>query len=172
MQLQLSARERRMKNEHPPEGIRVDVPGSGPLVLTHLLLDFTGTLSLDGRLLPGVAERLKELGAKLHITVLTADTFGTAARQLAGLPVTLHLIQNGRDKADFMTQVPCSQTVAAGNGRNDVAMIRMAAVGVAVVGPEGCAGELIAAAKVVCRDILDVFDMLCEPLRLKATLRE
>ncbi|RJQ80619.1 MAG: ATPase P [Desulfobacteraceae bacterium] len=161
-----------MNTEPRQAGIHVDVPGSGPLVLTHLILDFTGTLSLDGHLLPGVAERLRELGNQLSITVLTADTFGTAARQLEGLPVTLRHIQTGRDKADFMAGLPCSQTAAVGNGRNDVAMVRMAALGVAVIGPEGCAGELVAAAKVVCRDILDIFDLLRRPLRLKATLRE
>jgi soluble P-type ATPase len=48
----------------------------------------------------------------------------------------------------------------------------MAALGIAVVGPEGCSGELIAAARVVCRDILDALDLLQNPLRLKATLRE
>lgn len=161
-----------MQTEAPHEGILVDVPGNGSLRLTRLILDFTGTLSLDGQLLPGVAERLKALGDRLRITVLTADTFGTAAGQLEGLPVTLHRIRTGRDKADFMAGLQCAEAVAVGNGRNDVAMVRMAAVGVAVIGPEGCAGELIAAAKVVCRDILDVFDLLREPLRLKATLRE
>lgn len=160
-----------MPTESMPKGIHVDVPGREPLHLTHLILDFTGTLSLDGQLLPGVADRLIALGETMTITVLTADTFGTAAKQLEGL-VTLHHIQTGSDKADFMAGLPRAATVAVGNGRNDVAMVRMAAVGVAVVGPEGCAGELVAAADVVCRDILDVFDLLREPLRLKATLRE
>jgi soluble P-type ATPase len=161
-----------MPTEPIPEGIHIDVPGREPLRLTHLILDFTGTLSLDGQLLPGVTESLIALGETMLITVLTADTFGTAARELEGLPVTLHHIRTGRDKADFMAGLQRSATVAVGNGRNDVDMVRMAAVGVAVVGPEGCAGELIAAADVVCRDILDVFGLLREPLRLKATLRE
>jgi soluble P-type ATPase len=103
---------------------------------------------------------------------LTADTFGTAAKQLAGLPLTLHLIQTGRDKANFMAGLDCTQTAAIGNGRNDVAMIRLAALGVAVIGPEGCAGELIAAANVVTGDILAALDLLRQPLRLKATLRD
>jgi soluble P-type ATPase len=153
-------------------GIRVDVPGSGPLHLRHLLLDFTGTLSLDGQLLPGVAERLEVLGRVLQVTVLTADTFGTAAGQLEGLPLVLHPIRTGRDKADFLAGLNPTQTAAVGNGRNDAAMVRMAALGIAVVGPEGCSGELIAAARVVCRDILDALDLLRNPLRLKATLRE
>jgi len=142
------------------------------LTLTQLVLDFTGTLSCDGVLLPGVAERLKELGRKLSITVLTADTFGTAAEQLQGLPVALHHIQTGRDKAEFIAGLKSSETAAIGNGRNDVAMVRMAALGIAVIGPEGCAGELIAVAKVVSRDILEALDLLLKLLRIKATLRD
>ena len=153
-------------------GIHVDVPGGQPLTLTHLLLDFTGTLSCDGVLLPGVGERLKQLGEKLDITVLTADTFGTAARQVEGLPVAFHRIQTGRDKANFVRGLSSSGIASIGNGRNDAEMVRMSAVGIAVVGPEGCSGELIASAKVVCRDILDALDLLLNPLRLKATLRD
>ncbi|MFZ3045836.1 MAG: hypothetical protein WA151_07970 [Desulfatirhabdiaceae bacterium] len=51
-------------------------------------------------------------------------------------------------------------------------MVQMACLRIAVVGPEGCAGELIAVARVVCRDILDAPDLLQNPLRIKATIRE
>lgn len=153
-------------------GIHVDVPGGQSLTLTHLLLDFTGTLSCDGVLLPGVAERLKQLGEKLDIIVLTADTFGTAAKQVEGLPVAFRRIQNGRDKADFVRGLSSSGIASIGNGRNDVEMVKMSTVGIAVVGPEGCSGELVAVAKVVCRDILDALDLLLNPLRIKATLRD
>jgi len=153
-------------------GIQVEMPVNRTLALTHLLLDFTGTLSCDGALLPGVAERLTKLGQKLNITVLTADTFGTAAKQIEGLPVTFHLIQTGRDKADFITGLTSSGIAAVGNGRNDIEMVKMATLGIAVMGPEGCSGELIAVAKVVCRDILDALDLLLNPLRIKATLRD
>jgi soluble P-type ATPase len=152
--------------------IQVEIPGGPPLRITRLVLDFTGTLSCDGVLVPGVAERLRELGEKLEITVLTADTFGTATQQLAGLPLTLHHIQSGADKQKFMAALDCATIAAVGNGRNDVAMVRMAGLGVAVIAPEACAGELIAVAKVVCRDILAALDLLLKPLRLKATLRD
>ena len=56
-------------------GTRAEIPGGEPLVLTRLLLDFTGTLSCDGVLLPGVAQRLKQLGQDLRITALTALNF-------------------------------------------------------------------------------------------------
>jgi soluble P-type ATPase len=41
-------------------GIEIELPGESPIVLMHLVLDFTGTLSFDGKLLPGVDKALKE----------------------------------------------------------------------------------------------------------------
>jgi soluble P-type ATPase len=152
-------------------GIRVEVHGSEPLVLTRLLLDFTGTLSCDGVLLPGVSKCLEALWQKLRIAVLTADTFGSAAKQLEGLPVELQRIQTGQDKVNFLADLNSSETAAVGNGRNDVGMVHGAVLGIAVIGPEGCYAELVGAAKVVCHDILTALDLLLHPLRLKATLR-
>jgi len=39
----------------------LDIPGFGLIKLEHLVSDFTGTLSVDGRLLPGVKKRLNEI---------------------------------------------------------------------------------------------------------------
>ncbi len=36
----------------------LDIPGFGLIKLEHLVSDFTGTLSVDGVLLPGVKKRL------------------------------------------------------------------------------------------------------------------
>lgn len=153
-------------------GIKLAIPGSETLHIRQLVLDFTGTLSCDGILLPGVADLLHTLSRYVTITVLTADTFGKAAGQLESLPVTLQLIQTGRDKAVFMSGLKKSETAAIGNGRNDVDMIRMAGLGIAVIGPEGCAGELIAAAAIVCQSITAALELLLHPLRVKATLRD
>jgi soluble P-type ATPase len=153
-------------------GIRVVLPGRGEVLLSHLVLDFTGTLSLDGALLPGVAERLHGLAKRLRITVLTADTFGMAKQALDGLPVDVRIIRTGADKAAFVHECGADQTVAIGNGRNDVAMVKAAALGIAVIGPEGAARELIAVADIVVRDIHEALDLLENPLRIKATLRD
>lgn len=152
-------------------GIYLDVPGIQPLSLKYLLLDYTGTLSFDGILIPGVAERLEKLSQNLHITVLTADTFGKAAEQLEGSPVGFKLIRTGQDKVDFLSSLNSSETIAIGNGYNDIGMVNMSALGIAIIGPEGCHTGLIAAAKVVCNDILNALDLLQNPLRLKATMR-
>ena len=41
--------------------ISISIPGSGSLNLDHLVLDYNGTLAVDGVLLPGVKETLQSL---------------------------------------------------------------------------------------------------------------
>jgi len=155
-----------------PPPLRITVPGGRDLALNDLVLDFNGTLALDGQLLPGVGERLRELAKVLRVHVLTADTHGTATQALAGLPLKLHLIQRGTDKRAFAEELGAAGVVAVGNGRNDVAMLEVAALGVAVTGPEGAAGDALAAADIVVPDIRAALELLLHPLRVTATLRE
>jgi P-type E1-E2 ATPase len=154
------------------EGVVLKLPGEKPLEITDLVLDFTGTLALDGKVLPGVAERLKTLAERMRIVVLTADTFGTARSVLKNLPVEVHVVETGSDKEiDIVRTIGASKLAVIGNGRNDVPMMNLAALGIAVIGPEGCAPKLLTIAHVVTRDITEALDLLTNPLRLKATLR-
>jgi soluble P-type ATPase len=155
-----------------PSGVNVEMPGEITGLFTDLVLDYTGTLSVDGMLLPGVAERLATLSESLRITVLTADTFGTAAPQLKGLTVEVRIVQTGKDKADAVQRMGAENVIAIGNGRNDMPMMEIAGLAIAVIGPEGAAGEMLRIADAVVRDIHDALDLVTHPLRLKATLRD
>ncbi len=44
----------------------IAIPGQSPIVLRHLVLDATGTLSARGELIDGVAERLARLAEHLE----------------------------------------------------------------------------------------------------------
>jgi soluble P-type ATPase len=50
-------------------------------------------------------------------------------------------------------------------------MLREAALGIAVIGPEGAAATAIAAADVVCRSIGEALELLLDDQALAATLR-
>jgi soluble P-type ATPase len=151
--------------------VSFDVPG-GTRAFSRLVLDFTGTLSLDGEILSGVAERLERLAIQVEITVLTADTFGTVQHAMQGLPVEVKVIGDGHEKAEIVSAMGAETVIAIGNGRNDVPMMGVAGLAIAVMGPEGAAGELLSAAHIVTRDIRDALDLLLHPLRVKATLRD
>ncbi len=154
--------------------ISVDIPGYRSLQLTHLVMDYTGTLAVDGEIEPGVARALETLSPQLSIHVVTADTFGLAAKRLADCPVQLSVLTPGDQdlaKRNYVDDLGAENTVAIGNGRNDRRMIAHAGLGIAVILDEGAAFETLAAADVVCRGILPALDLLTHPLRLKATLR-
>jgi len=153
------------------KGVTVELPGKTPMRLTHLVLDFTGTLSLDGKLLPGLDVRLRSLAQRFCITVLTADTFGTAQSELKDLPLVVHVVPD-REKADIVEAMGADHVVALGNGRNDLLMLEKVRLGIAVMGPSGCAAELIDAVDIVARDVAEALDLLDHPLRLTAALRE
>jgi soluble P-type ATPase len=154
--------------------IQVDVPGYRSLKLSHLVMDYNGTLAVDGRLEDGVREALVALSTDLEIHVITADTFGLAAEQLQESPVQLTVLPPGNQdvaKRDFVNQLGCAGTVAVGNGRNDRLMLKAADLGIAVVLREGAAVETLTAADVVCSGIVPALELLLHPLRLTATLR-
>ncbi|MDP2663439.1 MAG: ATPase P, partial [Dehalococcoidia bacterium] len=132
--------------------VEVDIPGRGTYRLTHLVLDFNGTLALDGHLLEGVAERLKDLALRLEITVATADTFGTARELEERLGLQFLRMKPGSEDAQKLALVERlgkAQTVCMGNGANDVLMLRESALGICIVGGEGASSEAMAASDLV-----------------------
>lgn len=154
--------------------IEITIPGFGQLSLHHLVSDFTGTLSGDGKLLPGVKERLQHLATTMDIHVLTADTFGTVAIAVQDIPCQLHLLHGGDEdiqKENYIRSLGPDHVVAYGNGNNDRKMLQAARLGIAILGDEGCAAAAILAADIVVTSILNGLDLLLNPLRCKATLR-
>ena len=154
--------------------ISIDIPGFRQLELAHLVLDYNGTLALDGTLLPGVSKLLAELAPSIRIHVITADTFGLARVQLATLPVTLAVTPADAQadaKRQFVSELGADSVVAIGNGRNDRKMLEAAALGIALVQREGGAAQTLVASDVVCTNIIDALELLRHPKRLLATLR-
>ncbi len=154
--------------------IEIEIPGFGALRLAHLVCDYNGTLARDGVLVRGVARDLTMLAKELEIHVLTADTFGSAARELQGLPARVAVVPAaGQDaaKLDYVVRLGKESVVAIGNGRNDRRMLRAAALGIAVAGEEGAARQAIAAAQLLAPNIRAALALLRNPLRLTATLR-
>jgi soluble P-type ATPase len=152
----------------------IDIPGFGALRLEYLVCDFTGTISVDGKLLPKVKEKLNELASCLKIFVLTADEFGTAQEELKEVNCQVHIIKGiGIDlqKAEFVKNLGVDRVVAFGNGLNDKAMLKVVRLGIIVVGGEGCAVESLLAADVQVNNPVDGLDLLLQPRRLRATLK-
>ncbi len=155
--------------------IQIDVPGKKEkLLIEHLVLDFNGTLAVDGRIKPGVAGLLRALAAQVQVHILTAGTFGGVEEQVAGIPCVLKVL-SGADqtaqKAEYVAALGAGRTACIGNGRNDREMLRQARLGIAVIQEEGAAIDSLTAADVACLDIAAALQLLLHPLRLTATLR-
>lgn len=153
---------------------QLEIPGRPSLALTHLVLDFNGTLAVDGQLCQEVRQALPKIAALMQISVVTADTFGSAAKQLKGMPCALHILQappHDQAKRDYVRELGAQDCVAIGNGFNDRLMLQEAALGIAVMLDEGLAGPTLQAADLVCRSIGEALQLLLKPQRLRATLR-
>jgi len=154
--------------------IEVPVPGAEPMRIEHLVSDFNGTLAVDGRLLPGVAQRLRLLADRVAVHVVTADTFGLAARALSGLPLRLTVLAQGPHapaKQRYAQDLGAEHCAAIGNGRNDELLLATVRLGIAVIQGEGAAPASLLAAQVLAPDIDTALDLLLHPARLTATLR-
>ncbi len=152
----------------------LEIPGFGKVSLRHLVTDYTGTLSVDGKLLPGLRERINKVAEILEIHVLTADTFGKAREELEGLRVKVKVL-DGEDhdlkKAQYVRELGPESVMALGNGNNDRLMLKEAKIGVAICLDEGCSVEALVNAKILVKSALDALDLILQPKRLKATLR-
>ncbi len=154
--------------------MEINIPGLEALRLTHLVLDFNGTLARDGQVLEGVRERLENLARELEIHVLTADTFGTVQEAMAGITCRTIVVPGtaqAESKAKYVHEIRRDGVVAIGNGRNDRLMLQNAKLGIAVMQEEGVSPQVLLAADVAVPDINCALDLLLHPLRLIATLR-
>jgi soluble P-type ATPase len=154
--------------------VKVEIPGYGLLELEHFVTDFSGTLSEDGGVLPGVKEKLNELSSKLKIHVLTSDTFGRAEKELKGVNCILHVLKGGGhvfQKEKYVLDLGADKVVALGNGNNDTNMLRTAKLGICVCLKEGCSVEALTSSKIFVFSPIDAIDLLLYPKRLIATLR-
>jgi P-type E1-E2 ATPase len=151
--------------------VHIEIPQRGIIELQHAVFDVNGTLAVDGVLLPQVANRLRLLANQLSIHILTAGTHGNLAELARTLGYPLQIIRNGKDKADYVEQLGPTTVIAFGNGANDAEMLRLAAVGVAVMTAEGVATSALQAADVLASNPLAAIDLVLKPKRLVATLR-
>ena len=120
--------------------ITIEIPGADSIHAEHLVLDYNGTLAIDGILIPGVKERLNALADKINIHVVTADTFGKAMENLKETHcqcIIINDIEQVFRKKEYISRLGLHNVIAIGNGSNDALMLKNAALGIAVIQKEG-----------------------------------
>lgn len=149
----------------------LDIPGRGILRISHIVCDFNGTLAEDGLVADTTMQLLQALGQAYQVTVVTADTFGTAEAFARRAGVDWHRIDTGEDKKRFVQSLS-GGVAAVGNGANDAPMFQAADLAVAIIGPEGAATRTLACADIAVASMDKGLELFLKPKRIVATLRE
>jgi P-type E1-E2 ATPase len=155
--------------------IELNIPGRGLLRLQHLVTDVNGTLAIDGQLVEGIAKKIGLLNDRFTIHLLTADTHGRQAlidQQLNLTAVRIQPSKEAEQKAEYVRNLGAETVVAIGQGANDAAMLKEAALGLCVMSQEGAATEAILSADLVMPTITAALELLDKPLRIVASLRK
>ncbi|SRR6056297_2148719 len=154
--------------------IDVNIPGFNHLQLEDLVMDYNGTLAVDGNLENNVREELQRVSKDLRIHIITADTFGKVHAGFEDDPYVITVLQQEDQaigKLKYIEQLGTEQCVCMGNGRNDRYMLEQSALGIAVMLEEGTAREAILSSDLLMPGILPALQLLTNSLRLMATLR-
>ncbi len=159
--------------------LEIDLPCGVFYDLSNVILDLDGTLTADGAFIEGVLPRLEELAQLLDVHILTADTYQTVDELEASFQnfesIKVHKLESGRgdiQKLNFLERMGREKTAAIGNGCNDALMLKEAALGICVIGPEGASIEAILASKALFLNICDALDIFIKKNRMIATLRK
>lgn len=154
--------------------IKIEISGMSTLLIEHLVLDYNGTIAINGELIEGVKERLEKISGLVDIYVITADTYGSVYEECRDLNLSVHVIgkyHQDREKLNFIESLKCEYCAAIGNGRNDILMLEHAALGIGVIQTEGMSAKTLMSSDIVFYSINDALDALLHPNRLIATLR-
>jgi soluble P-type ATPase len=155
--------------------ISIDIPGWGNMEIENIVLDLNGTIATDGKIPSEVKEKINSLSNNAKIYILTADTQGTASKEISNIEAELVKVSEEDStelKLRVLESLDPTKTVAIGNGNNDHLILKEAILGVAVLGDEGISLSAIKNADVIVKNISDALDLFLKQKRLIATLRE
>ena len=122
-----------------------------------------------------IAQRIASLRDRITIYLLTADTHGKQVVIDRQLDLTATRLVGGNEqeqKRAYVKKLGSEKVIAIGQGANDAAMLKEAALGICVMSQEGAAAETLLSADIVVPNIFATFDLLDQPLRIAATLRK
>lgn len=151
-----------------------NIPGRNDVAIDNVVLDYNGTIAVDGQLIAGVRELIAALAEQVNVYVMTADTYGTVTAACQGMAVEVLVfpIENaGESKRRIVQELDGDRTLCVGNGFNDIPMFNEAVLALAVIEGEGACGKCLLAADIVTRSITEALGIILDPNKIKATLR-
>ncbi|SFD66863.1 HAD family hydrolase [Pseudoalteromonas denitrificans] len=154
--------------------MKIDIPGRKTVEIQNVLLDFNGTIAIDGKLITGVSAKINSLSHLVNFHVITADTYGTVVKQLRDTNckiINLSTNKTYTSKCAYLNEIGKTHTLCIGNGYNDRTILKECVLGISLLQSEGLSIEALMAGDIVCKSIMDALCYLDNPKRLIATLR-
>ena len=84
--------------------ININVPERCTYPIENIVFDYNGTIAVNGSISSSTREKISLLCDMANIYVLTADTYGSAAKECEGLNLKLKTFPKG-DAADFKAKI-------------------------------------------------------------------
>jgi soluble P-type ATPase len=153
--------------------ISIQRPGMESLDIHFVLIDFEGTLAMDGRVHPKAKDKVNLLSKRVTVYILTKSSKEKVEETLKKMKAEILSMTEGdssQQKLDVLQRLGPHQTAVIGNGFDDVQIMEQAGLGMCVIGKEGSSAEAMAKADLVVTNVLDALDFLLKPLRQRATL--
>jgi len=153
--------------------ISIQRPGMESLELHFVLIDFEGTLAMDGRVHPKAKDKVNLLSKRVTVYIFTKSSKEKVEETLKKMKAEILYMTEGdssQQKLDVLQRLGPHQTAVIGNGFDDVQIMEQAGLGMCVIGKEGSSPEAVAKADLVVTSVLDALDFLLKPLRQGATL--
>jgi len=153
--------------------ISIQRPGMESLDIHFVLIDFEGTLAMDGRVHPKAKDKVNLLSKRATIYILTKGNREKVEETLRKMKAEILYVTEGdssQQKLNVLQRLGPHQTAVIGNGFDDVQIMEQAGLGMCVIGKEGSSPEAVAKADLVVTSVLDALDFLLRPLRQGATL--
>jgi len=153
--------------------ISIQRPGMENLDIHFILIDFEGTLAMDGRVHPKAKDKVNLLSKRATIYILTKSNREKVEETLRKMKAEILYVAEGdssQQKLNVLQRLGPHQTAVIGNGLDDGQIMEQAGLGMCVIGKEGSSAEAMAKADLVVTHVLDALDFLLKPLRQRATL--
>lgn len=148
------------------------IPGQEDLVINTIILDLNGTLSVAGKIVDGVHERLnalKERGFK--VVFFTGNTRNDADTIAEELGIEWKLAKNAGDKRNLALGLSPETCASIGNGLIDIELMKTVKLSIVTLQAEGVHVQTLLNSDIVIPTILDALDLFIDDQRLIATLR-
>lgn len=153
--------------------IEVEIPGNGRIRIKTVVLDLNGTVAIEGKVVPGVKESIRELKDKgLKVILFSGDTRGNAAEIAKDLGISLIQTKTAEDKEREIGKLDPGTCVTIGNGLIDCLQMEKAALSVVTLQKEGIHTKALFSADIIIPSIIDALNLLLNSSSLIATLRK